>query len=297
MAATQTAAGTTASGTAWRRYMDTIPTGGTIRWGIPESRIGEAGTPMMLYTHGAGGGPNDFEAIAAWQGIRDYLLDNGIGWIEGSGGGSQPWANDATKAAYEATWQYGADLFQPSVTFGMFRSMGGLVGQWLLTQSEVVAPYMQGAMINSGVQDLMWAYQWGRWTDAMNAAWGVSSYAEFQIAAQASDPMQFDPSVWAGTQVMQLVGTADSLVPAEDNGLAIRARYSGQPAIDLLDNRQGGDHSQSNGSYLQTAAMAAMVNLIVGITPPAPTDDKRFREVLSVGRLVGSTWRPLRHAR
>lgn len=297
MAAQQTGQGVTPAGTPWVRFMDTIPTGGTIRWGLPASRVGETGTPMMLYTHGAGGGSDGFSSANSWSGIRNYLLDNGVAWFEGTGGGSQPWGNDASKRAYEATWQYGADLLQPEITFGLFRSMGGLVGQWLLTQSEVVAPYMQGAMVNSGVQDLLWAYQWGRWTDAMNSAWGVSSFQQFRQAAASSDPMQFAPAAWSGKKIMQLVGTNDPLVPADQNGLAIRARYAGIPEVDRLDVRIGGDHSTANGSHQQTAAMASMVNQILGIVPPPPTDDKFFREVLSVGRFMGGEWRPIRNAR
>lgn len=291
MAAQQTGQGVTPSGTPWVRYMDTIPSGGTIRWGMPTDRVGETGTPMMLYTHGAGGGSDSFSSANSWSGIRNYLLDNGIAWFEGTGGGSQPWGNNASKSAYEATWQYGADLLQPETTFGLFRSMGGLVGQWLFTQSEVVAPYMQGAMVNSGVQDLMWAYQWGRWTDAMNSAWGVSSFSQFQSVAASSDPMQFSPSAWAGKQILQLVGTADPLVPAEQNGLAIRAHYAGVPQVDWLDVRQGGDHSTANGSHQQTAAMAGFVSNLLGIVPPEPPPTKGFSEVLSASEMVNGSLR------
>lgn len=291
MAATQTGQGRTPAGTDFRTFMDTVPGAGTVRWIVPESLIGETGIPgMCLYTHGAGGGSDEFVSLGAWAGIRNHMIDSGVVTIEGTGGGTQPWAADVSKTAYEATWQYGVDLFAPQVTFGLFRSMGGLVGEWLLTKSPVVAPSMAGAMVNSGVQDLMWAYRFDRWTAAMNAAWGVSSYAEFQVAAQASDPMQFDPSLWDGKKMLQLVGTADPLVPMNENGIAIRNRYAGHPAVDLLDIRQGGDHSTSNGSYLQTAAMARFVDEMLGKEPePIPTGV--IREVISASRMINGEWR------
>src|SRR5690606_30927757 len=283
----------TPGGTPWTLMRETVSGAGTVYWSVPNALIGTTGAPVMLYTHGAGGGASQYHDLDAFSGIRDFLLDAGVVTVEGTGGGPQPWANNASKSAYEATWQHAVDLFQPEITFGLFRSMGGLVGQWLLTKSTVVAPYMQGAMVNSGVQDLMWAYRSGNWTAAMNSAWGVSSYSEFQTVAQSSDPMQFAPNLWDGKEMLQLVGTADDLVPMDVNGVAMRAHYSGHPRVDLLDVRQGGDHSTSNGSYLQVTAMASFVTNLLGIEPPPTPVANGFRTVVSAGRKIQGTWRVL----
>lgn len=292
--ATVVRTGTTPGGTPWTLYQESVSGAGTVYWSVPSSEIGQTGVPVCLYTHGAGGGPSQFHDLDAFSGIRNYMLDSGVVTVEGTGGGSQPWANDSSKTAYENTWQHVADLFEPEVTFGLFRSMGGLVGQWLLTQSSVVAENMQGAMVNSGVQDLMWAYQSGSWTAAMNSAWGVSSYSQFQAAAASSDPMQFASSDWTGKKMLQLVGTADTLVPAEQNGIAIRGHYSGSPEVDLLDIRPGGDHSTGNGSYLQVSAMANFVDLMLGKGPDPVPEVSGFRTIVSAGRLTNGNWHVMR---
>lgn len=296
MAAVIVGTGRTPAGTAFTTFRESVATAGTVYWSVATALIGETGVPLCLYTHGAGGGADQFHTIDSFLGIRSYLLDHGVVIVEGTGGGTQPWANDASKAAYEATWQHLADLYQPETTFGLFRSMGGLVGQWLLTQSPVVAPYMQGAMVNSGVQDLMWAYQSGSWTAAMNSAWGVSSYSQFQSVAADSNPMYFLPSKWAGKTMLQLVGTADDLVPMGPNGMAMRNRYASQITNhpNDLDVRQGGDHSTTNGSYLQTTAMAAFVDRILGIEPGPPATPQGFFRVISGGVLIGGDWRRIK---
>lgn len=120
-----------------------------------------------------------------------------------------------------------------------------------------------GFIGNSEVANLAAAYSSGRWTTEMHTAYGTNA-AGFAAASTGYDPMLFSPSLWTGKKVLEIVGTSDTTVPPASHGLAIRARWEGQPAVNLLDTRDGGDHSGTNGSYLQVEAMTQFLSLFHG---------------------------------
>lgn len=228
--------------------------GERIRW-VTAPEASDRPRPTVLYCHGAGADSRQFTRLGAWRELRGWLIRNGWMWIECTGGGRFGWGNTASRQAYEAAVSIVGERapLGPIVVLG--RSMGGIVAHWLLTRSEVVAPLCSGAIINSGVQDLLAAYRSGLWTSSLEDAYGVRGERAFALATEGHDPMRFDPSRWSGTRVLQLVATQDDLVPPEAHGCALRRRYAGHPAQDELDVRRGGDHSRENGSYLQTPAM------------------------------------------
>jgi len=275
-------AGVTTNGNAWTTYSAVVSGAGTVRWGVGDTHLGDTDIPVLLYAHGAGGSSNQFEGFSSWLGLREWLIDNGWAWIEGSGGGSQPWGNTASRVAYENAYTHVAGVLDLGSVVPLGRSMGGLVVQWLYTQSAVLAPVSVGLIVNSGVQSLAAAYASGNWTTEIRAAYGAADDATFNAASIGYDPLLFSASEWAGLNVLQLVGTADTTVPPADHGYAMRTHYAGQPSIDSLYERIGGDHSTGNGLYTATAPMTEFLAQVTGQAP-----EERFFYRVSGRYLVG----------
>jgi pimeloyl-ACP methyl ester carboxylesterase len=268
----------TAAGTAYTVFTDSSdPDAGTARWAYRDSLEGASNIPTILYLHGAGAGSNQFETLTAWTTLRNWLIDNGWAWIEGTGGGTQPWGNAASRTAYRATFDIADAEFDIGPLVILARSMGGLAGHWLFTQDPVIKVRSVGFIGNSEVANLAAAYASGNWTDAMRAAYGVSTDVGFASASEGFDPLLFSASLWAGKKVLEIVGTADTTVPRADHGLAMRTHWAGQPALDLLTTRSGGDHSGTNGSYLEVDAMTAFLLEVTGEAPEPPPPPRMFR--------------------
>lgn len=271
---------TTANGIAYTVHSASVPGVGTIYYGIADG-TSLVDVKTVLYMHGAGGAANDFQG-SKWNLMRDWLIEHGWGFIEGPGGGLNAWGNAASESSYGATFDWvDAHAWLIAVVVVLGRSMGGAVADRLYNARRGADPRWLGLMNNSGVQDLVWAYDYdsGRWTDAFNAAWGVTSKAEFEAAVVGMNPIDGPPETWDGAQVLQLVGSADVTVLPDENGLAMRTMYAGHPDLDQLDVRPDGDHSTTNGSYKQVAAMSAFLLEVTGETPPDPGPSEVYRVV------------------
>jgi predicted esterase len=264
---------------------------GTVRWGIADAHAADADIPTILYAHGSGGSNNQFETLSAWAGLRNWLMDNGWAWIEGSGGGATSWGNAAARLAYDTAYTHVAGILDIGPVVPLGRSMGGVVAQYLFTESPTVEPVSIGCIINSGVQSLAAWYEAGIAQSEVLAAYSATDDASFYAAIAGYEPLDFPASNWDGKSILQLVGTADTTVPREDHGDAMRAHYAGHPAEDLLDVRAGGDHSQGNGSYLQ---VTAMTNYLYDLTHDDPPPPPKIRQILSAQIRKGDHLYPIR---
>lgn len=269
----------TPSGTVYSVRSATVPGAGSTFWGIAESAVALPERSFVLYCHGAGDSADQFATMPAWAGLRNWIIDNGWGWVEGIGAGANAWGSPASMAAYEASLAHVAGLYDIKKVVVLGRSMGGLVGARIYWSRRGTDSRYKGFISNSGVQDLVWAYDWdgGRWTDAVNASWGVSSKAEFVAASAGMNRVAGPASRWTGANVLQLWGNADPLVPPQFNGEAMRTMYAGQPAVDWVDIRGGGDHSASNGSYTRVKPMTDFLLAVTGGTPPEPETGYGYR--------------------
>ncbi|AEV51868.1 alpha/beta fold hydrolase [Prescottella equi] len=282
----------TSSGTAYTVYTTTSTGYGTAAYAVADSRKNDADIPTILYSHGAGGAYNQFATLAAWAGLRDWIIDHGGAWVEGSGGltdtaGQNNWGNADARAAYVAYLEWAATKIDIGPVVPLGRSMGGVVAPWLYLRSPIAAQCV-GLIVNSGVQTLTYGTR-----DSVNGslkptgqyfgqtildAYGAANYDEFVTKAADFDPMNFMPSLWDGKKVLQLVGTADTTVPRAIRGAdPLRAIYSGLLSDDRLDVRDGGDHSQANGSYLQSAAMTAFLTDIAFTNVGPPIDAQSYQ--------------------
>lgn len=282
-----TIAAVTASGTPYTVTTASIPGSGTVLYAVADARAGDDDIPCLLYAHGRDGGYDQFFTLPAWGGQRDEIIDNGWAWIEGTGGpgttsGQENWGNNGARTAYVAYFNYVDAILSLGVLVILGRSMGGVIAAYLATRHPTMNDRASALILNSGVVNLAWAGEPGsNFSPAIWNAYGASDQAGYNAAIGDHDPMNFAASVWAGKKVLSLVGTADTTVPPASNGLALRAIYAGQPAIDALNIREGGDHSSANGSYQQVAAMTAFLLEVAGepIPPQPPASYFRAEEM------------------
>lgn len=287
----------TANGTAYTVRSATLPTHGLVYWAVADSRASSSDIPAVLYAHGSGGAANQFATLGAWAALRDWLIDNGWAWIEGTGGGATSWGNATARAAYPAYLAHVETILDVGHVVLLGRSMGGLVTAWLYAQYGGRSRF-SGWINNSGVSTIFEGT-----VDAANAAerptgqyfgpsmlpaWGVESYAALQSVAASYAPEGWPASAWAGKRILNLYGTSDTTVPwSPRGGGRLRELWAGQPATDLVEVRAGGDHSATNGSYLQVDAMASFLFSIGGgdtpPEPPTPTFSRVRRAYLVVG--------------
>ncbi|MEV7875564.1 hypothetical protein [Microbacterium sp. NPDC089188] len=232
---------------------------------------------FVLYTHGADGAANQFTDNAGpWPlSFREWLIDNGFGWVEGTGGGLQSWGNRASETAYNELIDYVDKRYTVDQWLVLGRSMGGVVATRIYqarrnAEARNGTPYRNpsrentrwiGLIINSGTQNLLgqYDYQNGARRPQMNAAWGVDNRDAFVAAIAGLNPIDGPPSAWQASRVLQMWGTADDVVVPATNGEAMRAMYAGVPELDLVDIRVGGDHSSANGSYARVGVMTSFI--------------------------------------
>lgn len=277
----------TAAGTAFTTV--TINLGaphGVMHYTVADAHVGDTDIPTILYAHGAGGADDQFVTLPAWRGLRDWLLDRGWAIVEGSGGsavGAQNWGNPASRAAYLAYLARAELVLALGIVVLLGRSMGGLVTAYLYAHDT--AGRFAGWINNSGVstafvgdtsgsKDVSAATGW-YFTPTMWDSWGVSSVATLEAAMSAADaiPEEWAASIWAGKNILCCYGNADTTVPWSTRGAGpLRDIWAGEPAIDSVALKAGGDHSGTAGSYLQVAEMTAFLIELLGEEPPEPVD-------------------------
>lgn len=297
---------TTTLGTAYTEYATLIgaPVGGAVRWGYADDLIGTQHIPFVLYLHGAGGNSGQFQTYTGWDDLRDWLIDNGWGWVESNGGGEQTWGNQAARDGYSATWSHIKSQASIGPVVILARSMGGLVGYWLYAQHpELSDPAVcQGLIVNCGVTDLVAANAAGNFDAYLPAAYGVTvgdGDAAFNAAVAGGwDPMDYDPSLWTGRRVLQVTSTGDGTVPPASHGLAWITAYGSELALLDTSVASSGGHGIPGG-YGQVADMSAFLTSVAAEweepDPPDPgltryhvtqilttTDGDDRREVVSM---------------
>lgn len=247
---------TTSAGTTYTARSFRTSDGELAHWFMDDSKITASGIPVVIYCHGNEGPYNQFFTMAAWSGLRSWLMDNGYAVVESHGGGGSSWGNDAARLAYTEAFEHVDGQIRTGPVIVLGRSMGGLVSYWLASRSPM-ADRVVALIVNSGTTDLAYRVTFKNSGGAPDilAAFGASSLTQFYALAGEYDPMQWPADLWSTTHVMQLWGSADDTVPPDRNGAAWAAKYGSACLSLTTDVRPGGDHSSGNGSYLQTAAM------------------------------------------
>lgn len=263
----------TPNGTAWHAVSTTLPNG-DVAYVCAADTVFTAGAPApcMIYAHGNNGPADQFQQQAGWADTRNWLIDHGWFWIEGAGAGNQ-WGGPRGVAAYEQAYTWGKTIISPKITVGLLRSMGGCYAASFVSSTVIAA---QAVIINSGVLDVVYRARPASGDRlAIYPAYNVPEGQQEALAAAAApyDPMQAPLNRWANVDVLNMWGTADTTVPASMNGQAWREKYAAGCKTYTEDIKEGGDHSQQNGSYTQAAAMTTFFARVNGggvVPPPEP---------------------------
>lgn len=285
---------TTPLGTNYSTYSTSIgsPVNGVVNWGFPDALIGASHIPMLFYTHGAGGNGIQFRDYSGWAGLRNWLMDNGWGWVESSGGGEQTWGNQLGRDAYAATWEHiKAQLsIGPVVILG--RSMGALAAYWLYASHDELSnpDVCQGLIVNSGVTDLLAAYDSGEFDTRPAEAFGVDPGDRPAYVAAISggyDPMDFSTTLWEGRRVLQCWATNDGTVPPADHGQAWRTAYGSVLSVNSLATTPTGGHT-ATGAYTLVSEMSDFLeDCAAEWTAPEPPPE--FQEISEIKVNWGGT--------
>lgn len=270
---------TTPNGTAYTITTTTIAGQGRMRRAIADTFASTPARPAFVYAHGANGGVGSFTGSANWAPLLNWLIDRGWVIIEGEGGlpdssGStwNHWGNLVNRAAYSAYIDNAGVDVAYFVMAGS--SMGGLISQWLAHRSPY-ADRCRGYIGFGAVQTMFVGNDsevvsgipvpsertTGRYFQpSIMAAYGVSAYGDLAAAAADHAPERFDPSVWQGRNILEVYGTNDTTVPwYPRGGDALRTRWAGRPAMDVLSIGEGAGHDIASGVGVDWAAVTSFI--------------------------------------
>lgn len=254
----------TPNGTEYTVHAATLGTNNLTHWAVPVNAP-SADVPLLVYTHGNTGAANQFTSFTAWAGLRNWWLDHGGAYVEGYGNGSE-FGNQGTRDQYEQSVLHVMSLIDVGQIVVLARSMGGIVGYWLASKSPVVSPKCTALIVSSGTTNLTARVGGPPGYPDFRAWFGLNADgSNFEAVMNAFDPMRQPLADWSGRKVMQLWGTADTTVDPDVHGKAWAAKYGAAVALLATDERPGGDHTQSNGSYLQTTQMTSFITAATGI--------------------------------
>lgn len=225
---------------------------------VANSVAANSAIPTLLYAHGNTGLHDQFTHGPMWQKLRDALIDEGWAYVESAGGGPSSWGNQQSRDAYEAAISQVDGMLDIGAIAVLGRSMGGLVGAWIATQSTLVAHRCVGIIFNSAVTDLKSKL----WHDLIAEAHGAEDEGEFAALTAPYDPMQFPLSVWEGRNAQWLVGTADALVPPAVNGVALRDHVAEKLNLAEIVVVEGANHSAAAGTYNEVDTMMGFLRRV-----------------------------------
>lgn len=277
---------TTAAGTTYTTRTFTTPAGEQALWGIADAHVNSKNVPLVIYCHGNSGPYNQFSTSVPYAGLRNWLIDNGWAWVESAGGGLSSWGNAAARTSYRESFDHVAANLDIGEVVVHGSSMGGLVAYWLYINEPTISAKAVGLIIASGTTDLEARIGAPPGDGSIRNAFGLAADGSDWAAKMSGyDPMKYPLEVWRGKKVLQLYGTDDTTVPGAIHGQAWLDKYSSVCAVADRDVRVGGDHSNTNGSWLQTSAFTAFLNKVAPVRedPPPAADVMRVDRAYLVG--------------
>jgi dienelactone hydrolase len=240
---------TTANGTPFTTF-EFLPEGGSLaQYALPDHLI-DSPDPvnMLVYCRASSGNHTQF--TGSHVPFRNKLIDNGWGWVETVAKAEDwgiyvnNWGSPRGVEHYRLAYDYMAERVNVGNVFIMGLSHGGMAAVNLYLKEPYLSRKAKGLIVLNGTQDLTYRIQWQ----------GLAQFyvpyemteAEFLATVPDHDPLQYPLEMWAGKNVLHVVGDADDLVPPERHGLALRQRIHGAARESSLYVNIGGSHGTHN---------------------------------------------------
>jgi pimeloyl-ACP methyl ester carboxylesterase len=249
---------TTPNGTPYTVTTFTSSAGETCRRGIADPAADDVNLPLVLFCHGNPGvdvTSADQQFTQGYTTQRNWLMDNGWGYVEGHGAGAN-WGNQASRSAYRAMYVDTLAVWDVGWNVIIGRSMGGLVGAYLAARDPLISRRCRGFVHLSATADLTNRYSTASASDkaALLTAYSAPDPSALAWAVKDHDPLLVPPAFWTGRNAIVQYDTGDVSVPPAVNAIPWFDRFAPQLAIGRTTVTTGGDHNSTPNSPTHAAA-------------------------------------------
>jgi pimeloyl-ACP methyl ester carboxylesterase len=266
---------TTPNGTAYTVYPFTSSAGEPCWRAIADSAFSDEHVPLVIFCHGNPGTDINSANQQFGQGYttqRNWLMDNGWGYVEGHGAGAN-WGNQDARAAYRAMYVDTLTEWDVGWNVVLGRSMGGLIGAYLAARDPMISRRCRGFVSLSGTADLTNRYSTASASDraALLAAYDAPDESSLMWAVRDHDPLLVDPAAWYERRASIQYDTGDASVPPAINALPWIDRFGAQLALLRQTSTTGGDHNSTPNSPTHAAAtIAFLAEVLIPYEEPSP---------------------------
>lgn len=266
---------TTPNGTAYTVYSFTSSAGEPCRRAIADASFSDPDVPLVIFCHGNPGvdtSSADFQFSQGYTTQRNWLMDNGWGYVEGHGAGAN-WGNQDARAAYRAMYDDTLGVWDVGWNVVIGRSMGGLVGAYLASRDPKISRRCRGFVHLSATADLTNRYSTASASDraALLAAYDAPDETSLMWAVRDHDPLLVLPEAWYQRNAIVQYDTGDVSVPPAINAIPWFDRFGPQLTIGRTVSTTGGDHNSTPNNPVHAAATIAFLqDVLIPYEEPSP---------------------------
>lgn len=266
---------TTPAGTAYTVYPFTSSAGESCWRAIADASFSDENVPLVIFCHGNPGTVDTSADQQFGQGYttqRNWLIDNGWGYVEGHGAGAN-WGNQDARAAYRAMYVDTLAVWDVGWNVVIGRSMGGLIGAYLASRDPMISRRCRGFVSLSGTADLTNRYATASTSDraALLAAYDAPDQSALMWAVRDYDPLLVDPAAWYGRNAIMQYDTNDASVPPTVNAIPWLDRFGPQLALSRTAVTSGGDHNSTPNNPVHAAATIQFLqDVLIPYEEPSP---------------------------
>lgn len=287
---------TTPNGTAYTVYPFTSSAGESCWRAIADASFSDPDIPLVIFCHGNPGTVDTSADQQFGQGYttqRNWLMDNGWGYVEGHGAGAN-WGNQDARAAYRAMYDDTLAVWDVGWNVVVGRSMGGLVGAYLASRDPKISRRCRGFVHLSATADLTNRYSTASASDkaALLAAYDAPDESSLMWAVRDHDPLLVTPAAWYGRNAIVQYDTGDASVPPAINAIPWFDRFGSQLTIGRTVSTTGGDHNSTPNNPIHAAATIAFLQeVLIPYVEPSPIVGTKVSDprILLDGELVRVT--------
>lgn len=266
---------TTPNGTAYTVYPFTSSAGESCWRAIADGSFSDPDVPLVIFCHGNPGTDvtsADQQFTQGYTVQRNWLIDNGWGYVEGHGAGAN-WGNQDARAAYRAMYVDTLAVWDVGWNVVIGRSMGGLIGAYLASRDPMISRRCRGFVHLSATADLTNRYSTASASDkaALLAAYDAPDQSSLMWAVRDYDPLLVDPAAWFGRNAIVQYDTSDTAVPPTVNAIPWMDRFGDQLAMLQTHVTSGGNHNTTpNNAGHAAATVQFFQDVLIPYVEPSP---------------------------